>query len=213
MTMSAGDVLVVVAATVVTMLVAVLAASPRRSRTLRDLRDTANALHDEAVPLLEAARDAVNDAAVEVDRVERLVTSAERLSGAVDGASRIAAHAAVAGREGDGVRHRRVARRATVARGRAPARLRVSRRGPPGEAAPERRTKPTSKKRRPSVQAPVLARGRLHARHRLVVGGHAPRAPDRAAPRAGRRGGSLERQREVGGVGRAQRDAHAAKSS
>ena len=31
------------------------------------------------------------DAAVEVDRVERLVTSAERLSGAVDGASRMAA--------------------------------------------------------------------------------------------------------------------------
>ena len=31
------------------------------------------------------------DAAIEVDRVERLVTSAERLSGAVDGASRIAA--------------------------------------------------------------------------------------------------------------------------
>jgi hypothetical protein len=90
--MSAGDVLAIVAATVVTMLVAVLAATlVALARTLRDLRDTANALHDEALPLLEAARDAVNDAAVEVDRVERLVTSAELLSGAVDGASRIAA--------------------------------------------------------------------------------------------------------------------------
>ena len=90
--MSAGDVLAVVAATVVTMLVAVLAATlVSLVRTLRDLRDTANALYDEALPLLEAARDAAQDAASEVDRVERLVTSAERLSGAVDGASRIAA--------------------------------------------------------------------------------------------------------------------------
>jgi hypothetical protein len=90
--MSAGDVLAVVAATVMTILVAVLAATLLAlARTLRDLRDTANALHDEAIPLLEAARDAVCDAASEVDRVERLVTSAERLSGAVDGASRLAA--------------------------------------------------------------------------------------------------------------------------
>jgi len=90
--MSAGDVLAVVAATVVTMLVAVLGASLIAvTRTLRELRDTATALHDEAIPLLEAARDAVCDAATEVDRVERLVTSAERLSGAVDGASRLAA--------------------------------------------------------------------------------------------------------------------------
>jgi hypothetical protein len=91
-TMSAGDVLLVVAATVVTMLVAVLAFTlVALTRTLRDLRDTADALHDEALPLLAAARDAVNDAAVEVDRVERLVASAELLGGAVDGASRIAA--------------------------------------------------------------------------------------------------------------------------
>jgi len=90
--MSAGDVLAVVAATVVTMLVAVLAATlVALARTLRVLRETAVALHDETIPLLAAARDAVCDAAVEVDRVERLVTSAERLSGAVDGASRIAA--------------------------------------------------------------------------------------------------------------------------
>jgi hypothetical protein len=90
--MSAGDVLLVVAATVVTMLVAVLAATlVALTHTLRDLRDTANALHDEALPLLEAARDAVNEATVEVDRVERLVSSAELLGDAVDGASRIAA--------------------------------------------------------------------------------------------------------------------------
>ena len=90
--MSAGDVLAVVAATVVTMLVAVLAFTLiALARTLRGMRDTAAALHDEAIPLLEAARDAVSDAAFELDRVERLVTSAELLSGAVDGASRRAA--------------------------------------------------------------------------------------------------------------------------
>jgi len=90
--MSAGDVLAVIAATVVTMLVAVLAATlVALAHTLRDLRATADALYDDALPLLEAARDAVVDASVEVDRVERLVTSAERVSGAVDGASRLAA--------------------------------------------------------------------------------------------------------------------------
>jgi len=90
--MSAGDVLAVVAATVMTMLVAVLAVTlVALARTLRDMRDTASALYDEALPLLEAARDAVSDAAFEIDRVERLVTSAELLSGAVDGASRRAA--------------------------------------------------------------------------------------------------------------------------
>jgi hypothetical protein len=90
--MSAGDVLAVVAATVVTILVAVLAATlVALTRTLRDLRATADALYEEAVPLLDAAREAVREAAVEVDRVDRIVTSAERVSGAVDGASRLAA--------------------------------------------------------------------------------------------------------------------------
>jgi hypothetical protein len=90
--MSAGDVLAVVAATVLTMLIAVLAATlVALTRTLRELRATADALHDEAIPLLDAAREAVIEAEIEVDRVDRLVTSAERVSGAVDGASRLAA--------------------------------------------------------------------------------------------------------------------------
>lgn len=90
--MSAGDVLLVVAATVLVLLVAVLAATlVALTATLRDLRKTANALHDEAIPLLVAARDAVNEAAVEVERVERLVSSAELVSGALDSASRITA--------------------------------------------------------------------------------------------------------------------------
>jgi len=90
--MSAGDVLAVVAATVVTILIAVLAATlVALARTLRDMRATADALYDEELPLLDAARESVREAAIEIDRVERLVTSAERLNGAVDGASRLAA--------------------------------------------------------------------------------------------------------------------------
>ena len=114
--MSTGDVLAVVAATVVTMLVAVLATvlvlarrarcascAPRSSprRTTRSRCSTTRA-------------SSVHEAATEIDRVERLVTSAERL----DEAKR--AHRD-AGREGDGVRHGRVARRATAARRRAAA--------------------------------------------------------------------------------------------
>jgi hypothetical protein len=88
--MSAGDVLAVVAATVVTILIAVLAATlVALTRTLRDLRATADALYEEAVPLLDAARESVREAAVEVERVDRLLTSAERVNGVVDGASRL----------------------------------------------------------------------------------------------------------------------------
>jgi hypothetical protein len=90
--MSAGDVLAVVAATVVTILIAVLAATlVALARTLRDLRATADALYEEAVPLLDAARESVREAAVEVERVDRLLTSAERVNGVVDGASRLTA--------------------------------------------------------------------------------------------------------------------------
>lgn len=90
--MSTSDVLAVVAATVVTILVVALAGVlVVLASTLRDLRATVTAMRDEALPLLEDARDAVRDAAGEVDRVERLVTSAERLSDAVDGVSKRAA--------------------------------------------------------------------------------------------------------------------------
>jgi len=81
--MTTSDVLAVVAATVVTMLVAVLATMlVLITRTLRDLRATVAALQDEALAVLDDARDAVTDAAVEIDRVDRLVESAERLDDA-----------------------------------------------------------------------------------------------------------------------------------
>src|SRR4051812_42371380 len=78
--MSTSDVLAVVAATVVTILVAVLATVlVFLARTLHELRDTVDVLRTDASELLEETNAAVGDAAVEIDRVERLVTSAERL--------------------------------------------------------------------------------------------------------------------------------------
>jgi hypothetical protein len=78
--MSTSDVLAVVAATVVTILVAVLAVVlVMLVRVLRDLRATADIMREESLALLDETSDAVNDAAREIDRVERLVSSAERL--------------------------------------------------------------------------------------------------------------------------------------
>ena len=78
--MSTGDVLAVVAATVVTILVAALATTlVLFARTLRELRVTVDGLREDAATLLAETGDAVHDAAVEIERVERLVTSAERL--------------------------------------------------------------------------------------------------------------------------------------
>jgi hypothetical protein len=81
--MSASDVLAVVAATVVAMLVAGLAVVlVTLTRTLRDFRASVTAFQTEALQLLADARTSVADAAIEIDRVERLVTSAERVGDA-----------------------------------------------------------------------------------------------------------------------------------
>ena len=78
--MSTSDVLAVVAATVVTMLVAVLAVVLfMLVRVLRELRATVDIMREESIALLDETGDAVNGAAREIDRVERLVSSAERL--------------------------------------------------------------------------------------------------------------------------------------
>ena len=120
-TMSAGDVLAVVAATVVTMLVAVLAVDARRARAhvARAARHRRRRSTTKRSPLLEAARDAVErrrDRGRPGRAARHVGRAAERR-----GRRRVAhrgAHAAFAGREGDGVRHRRVACRAAAARGR-----------------------------------------------------------------------------------------------
>lgn len=78
--MSTGDVLAVIAATVVTVLVAVLATVlVLLARTLRELRAAVQVLEEDALALLDDARVSIHEAATEIDRVERLVTSAERL--------------------------------------------------------------------------------------------------------------------------------------
>ncbi len=78
--MSTGDVLAVVAATLVTILVVLLAVVlVALTRSLRQLRATLEVLERDALELLDDARVSVTEAAIEVDRVERLVTSAERL--------------------------------------------------------------------------------------------------------------------------------------
>ncbi|HET9728572.1 MAG TPA: DUF948 domain-containing protein [Acidimicrobiia bacterium] len=78
--MSTSDVLAVIAATVVTILIASLGVVLiTLTRTLRELSETVDALGDEAIALLDEARRTTRDAALEVDRVERLVTSAERI--------------------------------------------------------------------------------------------------------------------------------------
>jgi predicted Holliday junction resolvase-like endonuclease len=95
--MATGDVLAVVAATVVTILVVVLAlVLVHLARTLRDLRAAVEVLQNDALELLDDARAAVHEAAGEIDRVERLVTSAERLDEAKHARRRVAAPGAEA---------------------------------------------------------------------------------------------------------------------
>ena len=78
--MSIGDVFAVIAATCVVILVAVLATLlVVFARTMRQLRATIDDFRRDAHALLDETSDAVNDATREIDRVERLVTSAERL--------------------------------------------------------------------------------------------------------------------------------------
>jgi hypothetical protein len=89
--MSVADALAVAAAVVVAMFVGAMAfALVSLTRTLRALRATVDQLRDETLAAVGDLRAAARDAADEVDRVERLVTSAERIEGAVDGAGRLA---------------------------------------------------------------------------------------------------------------------------
>jgi hypothetical protein len=91
-----SDVVAVVAITVVAILSGVLVAVlVALTRALRDLRQTVVVLREETVALLDEAYEAVRGAAIEVDRVERLVTSAERIDGAQQRAYKTLASPAV----------------------------------------------------------------------------------------------------------------------
>ena len=89
--MDTSDVLAVIAATVVAILAGVLIATLYSlTRTLQTLRTTVEHLREETIALLDDAHDAVREATTEVDRIDRLVGSAEKINEAVDGAQRMA---------------------------------------------------------------------------------------------------------------------------
>jgi hypothetical protein len=90
--MTTTEVLAVATAVIVAIFVGALAMSlVALTRTLRTLRSTVDELRNATLPVIADLRDATREAADEVERVDRLVASAERLEGAVDGASRLAA--------------------------------------------------------------------------------------------------------------------------
>jgi hypothetical protein len=62
----------------------------RLDRAARDLRSSAASFRAEAGPLLGELRDVVRSADYELDRVDAIVTGAERVSGRVDAASDLA---------------------------------------------------------------------------------------------------------------------------
>jgi hypothetical protein len=89
--MTTSEVLAVATAVVVAMFVGAVAWSLiALTRTLRALRETVEQLRDATLPLATELRDAARAAGDEVERVDRLVSSAERLEGAVDSAGRLA---------------------------------------------------------------------------------------------------------------------------
>jgi hypothetical protein len=59
-------------------------------RTLRALREVAHLLRTETAPVLDDLRSTVDAANGEIERLDRLVTTAESVTGTVDSASRLA---------------------------------------------------------------------------------------------------------------------------
>jgi hypothetical protein len=89
--MTTSEVLAVATAVIVAVFVGAISMSlVALRRTLRVLRATIDDLREQALPVVAELRDAARDATEEVERVDRLVTSAERLEGAVDSAGRLA---------------------------------------------------------------------------------------------------------------------------
>jgi hypothetical protein len=89
--MSATDLAAVIVAGCSVVAVALLAvALVALVRTLRAMRDVAHLLRTETVPILDDLRDTVDVANHEIERLDRLVTTAESVTGTVDSASRLA---------------------------------------------------------------------------------------------------------------------------
>ena len=89
--MSAADLAAVIVAVCSVAAVVLLAvATASLIRTLKALREVASLLRTETVPVLEDLRDTVDAANHEIVRLDRLVTTAESVTGTVDSASRLA---------------------------------------------------------------------------------------------------------------------------
>jgi hypothetical protein len=71
-------------------LVVLVVAIVRLDRAAKDLRRTASDFRDEAEPLLAELREVVRTADFELDRVDAIVSGAERVGGRVDAASDLA---------------------------------------------------------------------------------------------------------------------------
>ena len=89
--MHAGDALAVAAAVIVAVLAgALVVALASLTATMRSLREAADLLREETLPLMAELSRAVADTVEEVERVDRIITAAEGIGDRVDGASRLA---------------------------------------------------------------------------------------------------------------------------
>jgi hypothetical protein len=89
--MQTADVLAIVAAVVVAILSgALVVALLSVTAALRSLREAADRLREETLPLVAELHRAVADTVDEVERVDRIITAAEGIGDRVDGASRLA---------------------------------------------------------------------------------------------------------------------------
>ncbi len=89
--LSAADLaVVIVTGCAVLATLAVLFVLQRALVTLRQVRDTLNELTDQALPLVEDLGRSVEEANAELDRVDRLLGSAESISATVDATSKLA---------------------------------------------------------------------------------------------------------------------------
>jgi methyl-accepting chemotaxis protein len=89
--MSAGDLAaVVVTICSIAAVIAVLFALQRTLSTLRQVRRTMDELHDRSLPLVDELADTVEATNAEVERIDRLVGSAESISQTVDATSKLA---------------------------------------------------------------------------------------------------------------------------
>ena len=162
------------------------------ARTLRELRTTVALLREDAIALLDDAYAAVRDATYEVERVDRLVTSAEKLNGAVDGAQRIAyktlaSPVVKAMALGSGVSRAAQALRDPV---------------PPPQGRGPSACSPQEEDG-VGVQTGTLDGDRVHCGRGVVMGGRSPGAPGCPALHATRRGRPLVGEREKRSGGRA----------